>query len=633
MRVDVKRFLFVGPLADKEKFFLEAQKAGIVEFIHSKKTRHIPLTPLAEKFAAAIKVLRGQVLGEQEIRRDLKLANKVADQILEAKKIIVQAEEEKRNVLKEIARISPYGDFSLEQIATIEKETHLKIRFYCGKGYKHLENLSESLILINSEDGIDYFIAISHNPIKHQDLLEVQVTRSLAVLRHREQDLTNTITFREEEIKELTPYNWLLHYAFVQELNRAQLDFSQSAINPMLDEKLFVIEGWVPDSQREKLYQLADSLDVICEEVAIEKNETIPTYLENKGASRVGEDIVHIYDEPSIQDKDPSVWVLLSFALFFAMIVGDAGYGLIFLGTALYLRYKVKKVKDLGKRMITLFTILAVACIIWGLSMNTFFGMHFESGPTAKYSLIDWMVKKKAEYHLAKKDDVYQYWLSKYPSIANAKDADEFMHAADTKKGNHIIEKFADNIVLEFALMIGCLHIIFGLIRYSGRNIANFAWVAFIIGAYLYLPVFIAATSITNFVFNVDKAKGAEFGLQLLLGGVGVAVLIGFFKHGIFAIFDCLHTVQIFADVMSYLRIYALGLAGGIVSATINDLAGQLPLILGIIIIIFAHGLNIILSIMGGVIHGLRLNFIEWYHYSFEGGGKQFKPLEMKTFE
>ena len=62
-------------------------------------------------------------------------------------------------------------------------------------------------------------------------------------------------------------------------------------------------------------------------------------------------------------------------------------------------------------------------------------------------------------------------------------------------------------------------------------------------------------------------------------------------------------------------------------AATFNNISSNLPLVLGIIVLIFGHGINIVLAIMGGVIHGLRLNFIEWYHYSFEGGGHRFKPL------
>jgi len=88
-----------------------------------------------------------------------------------------------------------------------------------------------------------------------------------------------------------------------------------------------------------------------------------------------------------------------------------------------------------------------------------------------------------------------------------------------------------------------------------------------------------------------------------------------------------MHVISVFADVMSYLRIYALSLAGMIMGSTFNHIGSSMPLYIGLFIILAGHLVNITLALMGGVIHGLRLNFIEWYHYSFEGGGYHFSPL------
>ena len=70
-------------------------------------------------------------------------------------------------------------------------------------------------------------------------------------------------------------------------------------------------------------------------------------------------------------------------------------------------------------------------------------------------------------------------------------------------------------------------------------------------------------------------------------------------------------------------------MAGAIVASTINDMASNLPIVLSILLLIVGHSMNIVLGVMGGVIHGLRLNFLEFYHYSFEGGGKKFEPLKL----
>src|SRR6202041_3430154 len=102
------------------------------------------------------------------------------------------------------------------------------------------------------------------------------------------------------------------------------------------------------------LHQLVNKLQVHVEEIAIEPRDQIPTYLQNEGFCRIGEDVVAIYDAPSARDKDPSLWVLLSFALFFAVIIGDGGYGLVFLLMALYMRYKYTKTSKQGKRFLNL---------------------------------------------------------------------------------------------------------------------------------------------------------------------------------------------------------------------------------------------------------------------------------------
>ena len=88
-----------------------------------------------------------------------------------------------------------------------------------------------------------------------------------------------------------------------------------------------------------------------------------------------------------------------------------------------------------------------------------------------------------------------------------------------------------------------------------------------------------------------------------------------------------LNVVQVFSDVLSYLRLYALSLAGMIMADTFNTMGLQLNFFGGILIIIFGHITNIGLSTMGATIHSLRLNFLEWYHYSWEGGGRLFNPL------
>ena len=108
-----------------------------------------------------------------------------------------------------------------------------------------------------------------------------------------------------------------------------------------LGDVVFAIEAWVPSSRVKGLLALLSGLSVYCEQIAIEHHDRVPTCMENSGAAKIGEDLVHIYDTPSTNDKDPSSWVLVFFSIFFAMIVADAGYGLIYLALGMLLEMEV----------------------------------------------------------------------------------------------------------------------------------------------------------------------------------------------------------------------------------------------------------------------------------------------------
>jgi len=274
---------------------------------------------------------------------------------------------------------------------------------------------------------------------------------------------------------------------------------------------------------------------------------------------------------------------------------------------------------------------LCVGCIFWGTLMTSFFGMQISmENPLRKLSLVQWLAEKKADYSLRHHDELAQEWIEKYPVLKEVKDPHVFVSfSPDAGKNPMILNRLTDNIMFELALFIGVVHLILSLLRYVGRQWQNSGWVAFLVGAYLYFPSYLKTPSFLNFVGGIDLHKGGEVGFQLMLGGIGVAWVLSIIRHGWTGIFEVMILIQVFADTLSYLRLYALGLAGAIVASTINEIASSIPLILGVLLILVSHMINIVLSTMSGIIHGLRLNFLEWYHYSFEGGGRKFQPLRL----
>lgn len=636
MRIDIKKFFFMGAVPDKDTFYQKAQILGAIEFIPQTEKRHITYPADVERLIAAGKHLQSLAHIEQDTKTTLAEADSIAEWVLEVKKNHGQYLEQRRVLIQEIGRIAPFGNFSMDEIKKIEEETGRHFCFFLAKTSKQLDAHIPSLILINQNEGVDYFVSFEKQIPSHQDLIQLQITEPAAVLQTRLKEIEVLITQTHDELRNLKRFSTLLQKALLHKINTIDLKSAIECSSLELENQLFTVEAWVPITQVDAIKSLADKESVYFEEVLQEETEKTPTYLHNEGISRVGEDVIRIFDVPSNSDKDPSLWVLFAFALFFSMIVFDAGYGLIFLAAAMYIRFKTKQIKPVTHRALVLMVVLALSCTVWGCMTNSFFGITLDPNNfIRKHSLMTWLIEKKAAYHIAHNDAALQEITAKYPQTSKIKNVHEFvnLHVPESSTHYPIASKLTDNILLELALLCGALHIITGLVRYLRQRPVGIGWILFIVGAYLYIPYYLHATSLLYYVFGLNPETSAQFGLHMVYLGVALAGLISVIQHGFAGIFESLHVIQVFGDVLSYLRIYALGTAAYIVAETVNQMASKVPLVLAIFILVFGHLINIILSVMGGTIHGLRLNFLEWYRYSFYGGGKNFQPLQLKSLE
>ena len=425
-----------------------------------------------------------------------------------------------------------------------------------------------------------------------------------------------------------------MHRAILDKLNKKNLSGAQSYVDFVAEDRIFSVEGWVAMSDLEKMQELVDKCRVHVEKIAIEKEDRVPTHLRNEGFQRVGEDLVKVYDIPSTQDGDPSVWVLVGFVLFFSMIISDGGYGLVFFLISLFFWIKYPKVEGLKRRILSLFSVLGVSCMIWGLLSHSFFGMKFHPDSFVRqFSVIDYLVEQKTAYHIDQRDETYFQWVERYKYLQGVKNPRDFLRGGvrmiNSKPVYEIMEKFSGNIMIELALLIGIVHLSLSFLRGIRKNWCGPAWILAMFGGYLYFPVLLSATTMPLFLFEFQPQVMQEAGLELLYAGVFLAVLLAVIQHRIMGLLELSNIIQVFADVLSYLRIYALGLAGAMMSSTFNDIASSMSFMIGVLVLLIGHIVNIALSLIGGVIHGLRLHFIEWYHYSFEGGGKLHQPLKL----
>lgn len=637
MIVDLHKYLLIGSRTEMDRFFALAQRAGFLEFIGLSHKKALEMPEDAKTLIAAIKIIRQHTAPAGETYSPTLDPVRLAASIVKLNADYEKLLEEQRMLNAEMARIAPFGDFSRAELDHVESEAKRVFQFFCMKSDLAREfSHPPEVIYVGTEYDLDYFVAINHERTQYPKMVEITIDRPIGELKKRFHRVQLEIAQTEREIHDSARAHSYLQSGLANYLNEYYLELAKHDAASPLGESLFAIEAWVPETKVHSLEGLLSGLDIFAEQVAIEPHDRIPTYMENKGMSKVGEDLVEVYDTPASTDKDPSLWVLIFFSIFFAIIVSDAGYGLIYLSIGLFLKWKYKKASSDLRRFIKLVIIAASSCIIWGILTASFFGIKIgPDNPFRKTSFIHYMAVRKAEYHIEAKDDVYDEYAKQFPAVATAADGHDFLikasHVVDGKLQYNALDDFYDSILLEFALFLGVVHLSLSFLRNLRVNWTGLGWIIFMIGAYLYFPSYVDATSFINFMGWISKPVAYAIGVKLLFFGLGLVFVIALLqKRKWGALHELTNSIQIFGDVLSYLRLYALALAGVIMAGTFNEMGLQFGFLGLIFISITGQFINLILATMSGVIHGLRLNFLEWYRYSFEGGGRAFNPLRIR---
>lgn len=634
MRIDVEKWVFAGPQDQKESFFEHAQNLGIIEFT-SKGTsklhfQHESVTEVVD----ALKILSRLPTFELP-RKSLDLpAEKAVGRIIELHLQSERVGQKIRELQDEQERLAPFGKFSKFSIENLSKSLGFEASLVVFPMGLDKEKGYERLMLVHQHEGIGYGIWISPEPLPEtlqlfrfeQDPHEIEKALYLAQAELKE---------IEHELFDLRSIKKSLEDLLFERMEQVHLVWSKGCSAQTLQGRLFYVEGWVPTDQVKALEKLLNEQHVWGHQVKIEEGETVPTCLKNGALGQIGEDLVGVYDIPSSSDKDPSLWVLGFFALFFSMIIGDGGYGLIFLLISLFIHFKFPSLEGIALRMKRLAMLLSVGCVFWGIVTCAFFAIPFEpSHPLRQASLLHQISLKKVAYHAKLGDETYREWEKAMPQIKgiSADEPQKIVEAGYTgpkESANYtLISGVNDAILKEFALLIGAVHLMLSLARYALRTWASFGWMLFLVGGWLYFPEVVKATTFVNYLFGIDPAISTALGLQLVYLSLVIAFGLSIIQNKIYGLLEVMNLIQVFSDVLSYLRLYALGLAGGIMGATFNEIAASAGWFAGFFILAAGHLINITLAIIGGVVHGLRLNFLEWYHYSFSGAGRLFRPLK-----
>lgn len=608
------KVLFAGPLEIRSDFIVKLQEKGVVEpetykgELFSKNGQEVD-TSSADRILAIFKTLkkyRAEVK-DKDLKKDSKISvDHIVKQLplLEDRLRTVNENELQFNKIRAV--LMPLGNFSYEDICDIEKRGKVFLQFW-ESSLSNFETASFDgffPVIIKNDGKKVYLLTVSPEKVVIEGLNEIVVNDDIKSIDKKIEENRAKKESILAEIYSFVAYDRDVFNLYLKELNIVHYNSVISTSVEPLDGKIFVVQGWCPEKELNSVYNLVKDMPVTVIEIEPEKKDRIPTFMKNRGAAAIGQELVEFYDTPSYSDWDPSSIVFFSFLLFFSMIMGDGGYGLLLFIIMLVVKFKVKKPKPSGKRIINMGLALTFGTFVYGILSGGFFGLSPDN------KIFGWLVKLQ----------LFNGGCTNPDGSMNAIDLNNMMRAA---------------------IIIGIAHIMLSLIVKSAKSIVDekdffepirkIAWIVIMwLFFFYYGKPFMGVPSQLPIQLNV---------IYVMLGVVAVVsgIKAGSFnpvKVILSAFLGVYDGVQFFSDVLSYIRIFALGLSGALIAQTFNSLAyglmehGGLFIALGAFVFIAGHLLNIALCLMSAVIHGLRLNVLEYYRWSFEGAGRAFKPFK-----
>ncbi len=491
-----------------------------------------------------------------------------------------------------IAEIEPWGDFSFPPADAL---AGCMLWFYIvPERQMHLLNALTTPWHVVHKDNRQSWVAVIDPQEPPRDALPVPRTHTGAVsLSELVKQLEDTeLELEDAEAERLALTRWI--YLMSRSLDRAedQAVLRHAEAQTRDAEALFLVQGWVAEDDVARVTELADGhgLAVLLEDP--EPSDRPPTLLDNPEQLAAGEDLVGFYQMPAYGSWDPSQVLFFSFAAFFAMILADAGYAAV-LGVLLGAYWRRLDQSHLGRRLRILGAVLVGVAFCYGVLVGSYFGV---SPPPeslwARFRLLD------------------------------VKDFDTMMKLCVAIGVLHLVLANLQQAALKRGRITAWAHV-----GWIGVMLGGFAlWLGGAVGAPHWLEISGRWTLGLGlgavFVFGSERpVRDARSALLWVLDGLqGLS-----------------NVTKIFGDVLSYLRLFALGLASASLALTFNDLARQvaaevpgLGLLFAILILLVGHVLNLLLSVMSGVVHGLRLNFIEFYNWALLGEGYPFRPFRKK---
>ena len=631
MIVPMKKITLLALEKDREVLLQKVRKAGVVH-VEKTVTTGDGLSKLLniEKDLNVVKNLlqefvpkkRGVSLGQSKPS-----CMKYEETLTFASNVISLSERHKEDIAKaskvqeELSRCAPWGEFNLKDFATLEskglvlKPLEMPLKTFYNKD----ATADLTLILVNTKKSVARALALLEKDELPEGLSSeikefAMPTFSTFELKEKLNELKAKVASYSKEMEKMAFYLNSVDAALEKCKKEIEAEFvllnmpsiktsenDHSAKNEHISSRLISLTGFLPSSDLANLTSLAKENGWAYLAKDPEVDDAVPTKIKNnRFVSLISPLTDFLGTLPGYREPDISLWFLLFFGIFFAMIFGDAGYGGVLTILSIFVAIKTKMKKKKIHTGVYMFIYLGIMTMIWGTLVCNWFGMDATMLPQF-FRDISWERIASVTHN----------------GIKNADQDNHLMHLSFTLGFAqlaiaHLIGIFRNIKSPKFLGDIGSLSMLTGMyfvvlelvVKMPPPFEKNYIWIAIGVGFAL------------NFVFsNYESGLGQSI-VESLKNIINM--LLG--------------VVNVFADIMSYIRLWAVGLAGGAISAAVNTMAGPTLkgalIIVGMLILLFGHGLNYAMNVLSVIVHGVRLNTLEFSnHLGLTWSGFKYEPF------
>ena len=512
---------------------------------------------------------------------------------------------------KNAEKMEPWGNFDWQSIKRLQEESGMQVFFYACNAKSFQQEWAEKYFATPIDDyrKRTYFLAFSdEEPDIKAERLELPAG-SLDAYRKEAAEAKEALQKNHDTICWLARnYRDELEKGKALAQGEIQLQQVELSDESIADGAVRLMVGWTLADKADELCKWLDEKQVYYELEDPAYEDDVPVKITNDGYTSLFEPILRMYSLPNYRDIDPSVFFAPFFMLFFGLCLGDGGYGLLVLLGGIYLALKGSDdVKSYGRLGIW----LGLATMVCGLLMGTVFGID-----------------------LTKQD--WAFLAPVKPYFIN---------------DNGIGPIFGYSPMMVFSVIIGLIQVLLGMVLKACKAWKNYGF-AYSIGTFSWVVALLSAIAL----FGLPACGVAlpQALIYVLYGLIGVSV-VGIFLYnnpsayknpitgpllniggGVWATYGM--STGLLGDLLSYIRLFALGLTGGVLGGVFNslalDLTSSMPWFVRwlpmVLILLAGHGITFALSMISAFVHPMRLTFVEFFkNADFSGGGKEYTPFKV----